>query len=155
LQQCSERLAILRGQVADQRLDLIEAMTTDGYYARFRGRCDRQLAWFVVVVPGQDGPLKRMWAKQIDQRIKFELALCGKFGSPPPMENSSVSESNGMTSTSKAKWRPQCDRIAAMIASTSWHLRTRTLPLSEYQADIFATSAESVGIWNAVHPTLA
>jgi hypothetical protein len=23
-----------------------------------------------------------MWAKQIDQRIKFELALCGKFGSP-------------------------------------------------------------------------
>jgi hypothetical protein len=56
-------------------------MTTDGYCARFRGQCDRQLSWLVVVVPGQDGPLKRMWAKRIDQRIKLSSPSCGKFAS--------------------------------------------------------------------------
>src|SRR5271157_2483016 len=59
-QQSSERLATFRGQIVEQRLDLVESMTTQGSYACLGCRCNHQLAGLVLA--GQDGRFHRVRA---------------------------------------------------------------------------------------------
>src|SRR6516162_7413502 len=63
------------------------------------------------------------------------------------MEKSSTSASIGTRLAAKS--RSQCARIFAAIASTSGHLRTRTVPLIEYHADISdpLLCSSPVGFW--------